>query len=85
VLTSQTSFAPSTKPISVDLLPAWERSENKPEGWTHENAGRALHRYERFLHLVAAVSVSMAHLQGRAIPGFRFRDFDSVPGIVPGY
>lgn len=41
-------------PISVDLLRAWERSERKPEGWTHADAVRALRRYERFLCLVAA-------------------------------
>lgn len=54
MLASQTSFAPPTNPISVDLMRAWERSENKPDGWTHVDAVRALHRYERFLRLAAA-------------------------------
>jgi len=48
------SLAPSDNPISADLLRAWDRSEHKPADWTLADASRALRRYERFLHLVAA-------------------------------
>jgi hypothetical protein len=54
MFTLLTSFTNSGSPISVDLLRAWERSETKPEGWTHADAVRALHRYEHFLRLAAA-------------------------------
>lgn len=46
------SFAPSVSSVSIDLIRAWERSENKAEGWTPADAIRAQHRYERFLRLV---------------------------------
>jgi hypothetical protein len=48
------SFTRCMSLISVDLLRAWERSEAKYEGWTQNDAVHALHRYERFLRLVAA-------------------------------
>lgn len=48
------SYTLAADPISTDLLHAWERSEKKPEGWTYEDATRALDRYERFLRLAAA-------------------------------
>ncbi len=42
------------RPVSVDLLRAWQRSDKKIPEWTLENAARAANRYERFLLLVAA-------------------------------
>ena len=54
MFTHELSCTPAAVPISTDLLRAWERSEKKPDGWTYEDAVRALHRYERFLRLAAA-------------------------------
>lgn len=41
------------KPISIDLLKAYERSDAKPAGWNTNDAERALLRYEKFLLLAA--------------------------------
>uniref|UniRef100_UPI003F494439 glycine-rich domain-containing protein n=1 Tax=Cupriavidus necator TaxID=106590 RepID=UPI003F494439 len=42
------------RPVSIDLLRAWQRSDKKIPEWTLENAAMAADRYERFLLLVAA-------------------------------
>ena len=40
--------------LSVDLLRSWERSDEKIEGWTRDEAETALLRYQRFFMLFAS-------------------------------
>jgi hypothetical protein len=40
-------------PISVDLLRALERSDDRPQEWTLDDEVRAIDRYTRFLKLAA--------------------------------
>lgn len=43
----------SASPVSIDLMRAWERWEDKPRDWCAERAAAAIHSYVRFLLLIA--------------------------------
>lgn len=43
----------SASPVSIDLMRAWERWEDKPSGWSQERVAAAIRSYIRFLLLIA--------------------------------